>query len=277
MSKKNQFTSLGKHIFLIPFSFITLVPLIWIVVTAFKRHDEVFSKVPRWFPENPTFANFVEVLDQIPFFEYGFNSVVVVFGTFFFQCILITLAAYAFARFNFKGRDFLFLLLLLQLMIAPQSVIIENYFTLGSMGLLDTKFAIMAPYLASAYGVFLLRQNFKILPRELEDAARMDGCGGLRYLWHIAIPMLKPTYLAFGLVSMTYHWNEFFWPLIVTESEDQRTMTLGLGILAQTSEGSADWTVLMAATLMVIAIPVLCFVIFQRQFIESFMHSGIKG
>ena len=178
---------------------------------------------------------------------------------------------------EFWGRDVLFILLLVQLMIAPQSTVIQNYITLTGLGLLDTRLGIMAPYLASAFGTFLLRQTFKSIPKELEEAASLDGCGGLRFLAYVAIPLASPGYLAFALVSLTYHWNEFFWPLVITETNRARTLTLGLGIFAQTSEGTADWTMLMAATLMVIAVPLLFFLVFQRRFINSFMQSGIGG
>ncbi len=256
---------------------VMVVPLVWIVLTAFKERNEVFSLVPQWLPVRPTFNNFLGVLDAMPFWRYYWNTVVVAFGILAVQLVTITLAAYAFARMDFWGRDVLFFLLLVQLMIAPQSTVIQNYLTLSSLGLLDTRLAIMAPYLASAFGTFLLRQTFKSIPKELEEAASLDGCGGLRFVAYIAVPLAVPGYLAFGLVSLTYHWNEFFWPLVITETSRARTLTLGLGIFAQTAEGSADWTMLMAATLMVIAVPLLCFLVFQRRFINSFMQSGLGG
>jgi sn-glycerol 3-phosphate transport system permease protein len=254
-----------------------VLPLLWIVLTAFKERNEVFSLVPQWLPARPTFNNFLGVLDAMPFWRYYWNTLVVAFGLLGVQLMTITLAAYAFARMEFWGRDVLFILLLVQLMIAPQSTVIQNYLTLSGLGLLDTRLGIMAPYLASAFGTFLLRQTFKSIPKELEEAASLDGCGGFRFLAHIAVPLAVPGYLAFALVSLTYHWNEFFWPLVITETSKARTLTLGLGIFAQTAEGSADWTMLMAATLMVVAVPVLCFLIFQRRFINSFMQSGLGG
>jgi len=213
----------------------------------------------------------------MPFWQYYWNTIVVAFGLLAVQLVTITLAAYAFARMEFRGRDLFFILLLVQLMIAPQSTVIQNYITVTRVGLLDTKLAIMAPYLASAYGTFLLRQTFKGIPKELEEAAALDGCGAFRFLLHVAIPLALPGYLAFGLVSITYHWNEFFWPLVVTETAKSRTLTLGLGVFAQTAEGSADWTMLMAMTLMVIAVPLIMFLVFQRRFINSFMQSGLGG
>ena len=265
------------HVILGLASLVMIVPLVWIVVTAFKERNEVFSQIPKWLPAHPTFNNFAGVLDAMPFWQYYWNTIVVAFGLLAIQLVTVTLAAYAFARMEFWGRDVLFILLLVQLMIAPQSTVVQNYITVTRLGLLDTKLAIMAPYLASAYGTFLLRQTFKGIPKELEEAAALDGCGGIRFLLHVAIPLALPGYLAFGLVSITYHWNEFFWPLVVTESTGSRTLTLGLGIFAQTAEGSADWTMLMAMTLMVIAVPLAVFLIFQRKFINSFMQSGLGG
>jgi len=269
--------SSAVHVILALVALIMIVPLVWIVLTAFKERNEVFSQIPQWLPAHPTFNNFLGVLDAMPFWQYYWNTLVVAFGLLAIQLVTVTLAAYAFARMEFWGRDVLFILLLVQLMIAPQSTVVQNYITVTRLGLLDTKFAIMAPYLASAYGTFLLRQTFKGIPKELEEAAALDGCGGIRFLLHVAIPLALPGYLAFGLVSITYHWNEFFWPLVVTETTKSRTLTLGLGIFAQTAEGSADWTMLMAMTLMVIAVPLVVFLIFQRRFINSFMQSGLGG
>ena len=265
------------HAVLFGGALVMVMPLIWIVLTAFKERNEIFSLVPQWLPAHPTLNNFLGVLDAMPFWRYYWNTLVVAFGILVVQLVTITLAAYAFARIEFWGRDVLFILLLVQLMIAPQSTVVQNYITVTRLGLLDTKLAIMAPYLASAFGTFLLRQTFKGIPKELEEAAALDGCGGFRFLLHVAIPLALPGYLAFGLVSLTYHWNEFFWPMVVTESTRARTLTLGLGIFAQTTEGSADWTMLMAATLMVIAVPLGLFLVFQKRFINSFMQSGLGG
>jgi sn-glycerol 3-phosphate transport system permease protein len=265
------------HGLLLLAALVMVLPFVWIALTALKERNEVFSLIPQWLPAHPTLKNFAGVLDAMPFWRYYWNTLVVAFGILGVQLVTITLAAYAFARMEFRGRDVLFMLLLVQLMIAPQSTVIQNYLTISGLGLLDTRLAIMAPYLASAFGTFLLRQTFKSLPRELEEAAWLDGCGGLRFLVHIAVPLAAPGYLAFALVSLTSHWNEFFWPLVVTETSKARTLTLGLGIFAQTAEGSADWTMLMAATLMVIAVPLALFLLFQRRFINSFMQSGLSG
>src|SRR5574342_1262908 len=149
---------IAVHAILLLAGIVMVVPLLWILLTAFKERNEVFALVPQWLPARPTFNNFLGVLDAMPFWRYYWNTIVVAFGILAVQLVTITLAAYAFARMEFWGRDVLFLLLLVQLMIAPQSTVLQNYITLTSLGLLYTRLGIMAPYLASAFGTFLLRQ-----------------------------------------------------------------------------------------------------------------------
>ncbi|TGU85694.1 carbohydrate ABC transporter permease, partial [Mesorhizobium sp. M00.F.Ca.ET.186.01.1.1] len=182
----------------------------------------------------------------------------------------------AFAKLRFWGRDVLFVLFLVQLMVPADILIFPNYNVLRDLSLLDTKIGIMLPYFASAFGVFLLRQTFKTIPHELEEAARMEGCSWLQILWRVYVPLAKPTYIAFGLVSVSYHWNNFMWPLIITNSVENRPLTVGLAIFAQSFETGAQWAEVSAATVMVIFPLVLAFLLFQRQFINSFIHSGVK-
>jgi sn-glycerol 3-phosphate transport system permease protein len=277
MKSKERLITLALHAFMIVLAILVLAPLVWILVTAFKSRQDVFSQVPTWLPRKIVLSNFQEVWEMVPFAAYYKNTFLISFGLLGVQLITVTLAAYAFGRLQFKGRDTLFILFLTQLMIAPQSLIIPNYLTISSLGLLDTKVAVAAPYIASAFGTFLVRQTFMSMPKELEEAAFMDGCEGLSFLYHIGVPLVKPSLLAFSLVSLTHHWNEFFWPLIVTETSKSRTLTIGLGIFAQTAEGGAEWTLLMAATLLTIGPLLLTFLIFQKRFINSFMMSGLKG
>ena len=277
MTKRGRTTKWVSIALMIVFAVILAFPLYWIVVTAFKEPTEVFSMIPKWLPEKWTLDNFKEVFNIIPFGRYYFNTILYAFGLLAVQLVTVTLAAYAFARMEFRFKKILFMILLVQLMIAPQTLIVPNYLTISNMGLLDTKTAIALPYVASAIGVFLLRQGFAAIPRELEEAATTDGCGTFRFMISIAIPLLKPTYLAFTLISVTYHWNEFFWPLIVTDSVKARTLTVGLAMLAEASESAAAWTLLMAATLLVILPLIVFFAIFQKAFISSFMQSGMKG
>ena len=191
------------------------------------------------------------------------------------QFFLCTLAAYAFARFTFPGRNILFTLVLLQLLVMPDILIVQNYQTMRSLGLIDTIAAIGLPYIASGFGIFLLRQTFMTVPKELDEAARVEGCSFLGVLWRVYIPLAKPTYLAYGLVSVSHHWNNYVWPLIVTNSVETRPLTVGLSIFAVTDSG-IQWSVINAATLMTSGPLLIAFLLFQRQFVQSFIRAGIK-
>jgi sn-glycerol 3-phosphate transport system permease protein len=191
------------------------------------------------------------------------------------QLVLVTLAAYAFARFEFFGREVAFALVLVQLMIMPEVLIVENYQTLRRLGLVDTLLGIGLPYFASAFGIFLLRQTFKTVPRELDEAARVEGCGFLGLLWRVYVPLAKPVYIAFGLVSVSYHWNNFLWPLIVTNSVETRPLTVGLQVFALVDQG-IDWALICAATLLTSGPLLVAFLLFQRQFVQSFIRAGIR-
>ena len=204
-----------------------------------------------------------------------FNTVVLVVLILIGQLVLSTLAAYAFARFKFKGSGIAFALVLLQLMIMPDVLIVENYRMIGKLGLLDTIPAIALPYLASAFGIFLLRQTFKSVPQELVEAARVEGAGPLQILWRVYVPLARPTYVAFGLVSVSYHWNNFLWPLIVTNSVEARPLTVGLAVFGAPETG-VDWSIITAATVMTMAPLLFAFLLFQRQFVQSFMRAGIR-
>ncbi|HQQ56092.1 MAG TPA: carbohydrate ABC transporter permease, partial [Mesotoga sp.] len=162
-------------------------------------------------------------------------------------------------------------------MITPQSTILPNYLTISQMGLIDTRLGVMLPYFASAMGTFLMRQAFKSVPESLEDAGKLDGCNTFQLIWHVFLPIVRPSLIAFSIISVTYHWNEFLWPLLVTETSRSRTLTVGLTIFAQQAEGGAEWSLLMAATLIVIGPLLIAFTIFQKLFVQSFANSGMKG
>jgi sn-glycerol 3-phosphate transport system permease protein len=222
-----------------------------------------------------TLDNFREALSQAPFLRYGFNTFVLVSMLLVSQFVICTLAAYAFARYDFAGSNIAFALVLVQLMITPEILIVENYGTLAKMSLVDTITGIGLPYMASAFGIFLLRQAFKSTPKELEEAARLEGCGMFGILWRVYVPLARPTYIAYGLVSISHHWNNFLWPLVITNSVETRPLTVGLGIFGAPESG-VDWSIISAATLLSVAPLIVAFLLFQRQFIQSFMHSGIK-
>lgn len=254
-------------------SVLWLVPLIWMAVTAFRPKQVALDSL---FSLQFTLANFGRVWEAAPFAQYYVNTVLLVVAVFAVQMLTVTMAAYAFARLEFWGKTAVFLLFLVQIMVPADVLIFPNYSVLKELSLLDTKLGIMLPYYASAFGIFLLRQTFKTLPSELDDAAVVEGASKWRILWTIYVPLSRPAYLAFALVSVSYQWNNFLWPLIVTNSVENRPLTVGLAIFAQSFEVGAQWTEVSAATLLVIAPLMLLFLLFQRQFINSFIHSGIK-
>jgi sn-glycerol 3-phosphate transport system permease protein len=249
-----------------------ILPLAYAVWTAF--HPAEFSA--RFDPLAPlTLENFRTAWHAAPFARYFVNTFLLVTLVLACQLVLCTLAAYAFARFSFAGREIAFALVLLQLMIMPDVLIVENYRTMGRIGMLDSIPAIALPYVASAFGIFLLRQAFKTVPRELDEAARVEGAGPLAVLIKVYVPLARPIYVAYGLVSVSYHWNNFLWPLIVTNSVEARPITVGLQVFSSTDQG-IEWSVICAATLMTAAPLLLAFLLFQRQFVQSFMRAGIR-
>ena len=253
-------------------AFLWLLPLIYAFWAAF--HPSEYST--RFDILAPlTLDNFREAWSQAPFARYYLNTFMMVTSILVAQFILCTLAAYAFARFEFRGRDIAFGLVLVQLMIMPEVLIVENYRTMSELGLVDTITGIGLPYMASAFGIFLLRQTFKTIPKELEDAARVEGCGPMQILWKVYVPLAKPTYIAYGLVSVSYHWNNFLWPLVITNSQTTRPLTVGLAIFSAPESG-VDWSIITAGTLLAVAPLLVAFLLFQRQFVQSFMHAGIK-
>ncbi|PKG46865.1 MULTISPECIES: carbohydrate ABC transporter permease [Halomonadaceae] len=222
-----------------------------------------------------TLDNFTNAWAQAPFGRYYLNTFALVTGVVFAQFVVCTLAAFAFARFPIPGKNVLFMLVLIQLFVFPEVLIVENYRIASELGLINTISGIGLPYVASAFGIFLLRQTFKTIPRELEDAARIEGCNWMEILWKVYVPLAKPTYLAYGLVSISHHWNNFLWPLVVTNSVESRPLTVGLGVFSAPETG-VNWATVSAATLLSIAPLLVAFLLFQRQFVQSFLRAGIR-
>lgn len=222
-----------------------------------------------------TLDNFRTAWNGAPWLRYFANTFALVTLILVGQFILCTLAGYAFAQTRFRGRDTVFVLVLLQLFILPEVLIVENYRVAATLGLLDSLWGIGAPYMASAFGIFLMRQAFKSVPRDLEEAARVEGCGTLAVLWRVYVPAARPTYLAYALVSVSTHWNNFLWPLIVTNSPETRPLTVGLSLFAAPENG-VDISVISAATLMMVAPLLIGFVLFQRRFVQAFLTAGVK-
>jgi sn-glycerol 3-phosphate transport system permease protein len=249
-----------------------LAPLLYALWAAF--HDRQYA-VDFELTAPLTLDNFVTVWQAAPFGRYYVNTILLVSGILLGQLVLGTMAAFAFARYRFFGREVVFALVLVQLMIMPDVLISENYSTIAQLGLVDTIPAIGLPYIASAFGIFLLRQQFKSVPKELDEAAEVEGCTRLGLLWRVYLPLAKPTIVAYGLVSVSTHWNNFLWPLVVTNSVEARPLTVGLAVFNGTESG-VNWTLLSAATVLVVAPLLLGFLLFQRQFVQSFMRAGIR-
>jgi sn-glycerol 3-phosphate transport system permease protein len=249
-----------------------ILPLAYAFWTAF--HPPEYAT--RFALDAPlTLENFRRAWEAAPFSRYFINTMLLVAMILAVQLVLCTLAAYAFARYRFTGRNVLFVLVLVQLMIMPEVLLVENYRTMSTLGLLDTLPAIGLPYMASAFGIFLLRQTFKSIPAELEDAARVEGANALQILTRVYVPLAKPVYLAFALVSVSYHWNNFLWPLVVTHTTSARPLTVGLQVFSSVDQG-IDWSIITAATLLSVAPLLVAFLLFQRQFVQSFMRAGIR-
>ncbi len=252
--------------------FIWVMPLLYAVWTAF--HPAEFAT--HFSLTAPlTLKNIESAWAAAPFARYFLNTTILVTLILVAQFTVCTPAAFAFARMNFPGRDIVFAIVLMQLMVMPDILLVANYRTMARLDLVDTILAIALPYLGSAFGIFLLRQTFRQVPQELDDAARLEGCSLAARIWRVYVPLARPTYLAYGLVSVSYHWNNFLWPLVITNSVTTRPVTVGLSVFASTDQG-IDWSIITAATILTSAPLLVAFLLFQRQFVQSFMRAGIR-
>lgn len=263
---------------LLTVAFLWASPFLWTLVASFRPEGAGSAGMASLLPDfTPTLENFRNALESGSFGLYYINTIIVVTGLLAVQCVTVSLAGYAFARLRFAGRDVLFYAFLLQLMLVPPALIVPNLRTIVDLGLYDSLPGVMAPYFASAFGTFLMRQTFLALPRDFEEAAAIDGAPWWAIVWYVLLPMARPGLLAFAIVSVTAHWNEFLWPLMVINSPANQTLTIGLAAFARGAEGGKEWGVLAAGTLLVMAPLAVAFVAFQRRFVDSFVFSGVKG
>ena len=258
-------------------AYLWATPFIWMTVASFRPDSFGGLDMASLWPDTDfTLDNFVLAWESGDFPLWYANSLIFVTGTLAVQLVTISLAGYAFARLRFPFRNTLFYLFLLQLMLVPPVLIVPNLTTLVRLGLYDTLVGVMAPYFASAFGTFLMRQTFKTIPRELEDAAVIDGCSWWQVLWYVLLPLSRPGLVAFSIVSGVFHWNEFLWPLMVLNSPDKQVLTIGLVSFALGAEGASEWGLIAAGTLLVMLPLLVAFLAFQRQFVNSFVFSGMK-
>lgn len=252
-----------------------ILPLLWSLSTSFKSYSEVFTNPFGLWPHKWSFQNYNEVFKAVPFHVYFWNTLKITFA-----CTLGTLgtsavAAYAFARLRFPGRDYLFWGYLTTLMIPRQITLVPTFILMKWLGLLDNHLSLILPGIFSAYGTFLLRQFFLTLPIELEEAAVIDGCGYLRRFFQIILPLSKPALATLGIFTLMAQWNDFLYPMVFINSDQNRTLTLGLAIFR--GDVDVQWNLLMAATTLASLPMVIAFLSAQRFFVEGIAMTGIKG
>jgi putative chitobiose transport system permease protein len=253
-----------------------LFPLLWLIGTSFKSPTEdIFSFPPQILPTQPTFDNFITVWQTEPFGQYLANSSIVAILTVSLNLLFCSLAAYPLARLKFRGRELIFALTLATIMIPFQIVMIPLYILAVNLGLRNTYLGIIFPNLASAFGIFLLRQAFQGVPLELEEAARIDGCSELGIWWHVMIPAIRPALLTLAIFVFIGSWSDFLWPLIVLDRPEYYTLPLAVANLA--GSFSLDWRLVAAGSVISIAPILLLFLILQRYIIPTDVGSGVKG
>ncbi|RDG37759.1 carbohydrate ABC transporter permease [Streptomyces corynorhini] len=265
---------IGVHAVLIPASLVMIAPFVWQLITSLQTLSTATRVPPSLLPAGH-WDNYGKVFGLLPFGEQFLNTALMAAGRTAGQILLCPLAAYAFARLRFPGRQPLFGLFLCVLMVPPQLFIIPQYEIMSSLGWLNSLQALIVPGMFSAFGVFLLRQFFLGLPPELEEAARLDGAGPWRIYWSIMLPLARPGVIALSVLALLWSWNDLFWPLVV--NTDPEKMTLSAGLATLQGQFQTDYPVLMAGSLLA-SLPVIAvFALLQRQFIQGIAHTGVKG
>ncbi len=253
-----------------------LLPLLWLVSTSFKGPTEnLFQFPPQFLPRSPTVDNFIKVWQSNPFGRYFFNSTLIAVVTVVLNLLLCSLAAYPLARLNFKGREVLFSLVVSTILIPFQIVMIPLYILTVQLGLTNSYIGVIFPSVASAFGIFLMRQAFQSVPKELEEAARIDGCTELGIWWHIMIPSVRPALVTLAIFVFIGSWSDFLWPLLILDRPEYYTLPLGVARLA--GSFSLDWRLIAAGSVISVLPIVLFFVAAQRYIVPSETGSGVKG
>jgi sn-glycerol 3-phosphate transport system permease protein len=251
------------------------LPLYWMLLAAFKTNREIFSMPPTWIPLAPTLENFPAAWNQAPFGRFYINSLLYTLIGGGAKLLQAVFTAYAFAFLRVPCKELLFLLLLVALMIPEEFTVLPNFLTLASLGWVNTYQGLLLPGFVSAFGAFLLRQHFLSLPREVMDAAHVDGAGHFRLLWSVLVPMSQSVLVTLGLLTVVQRWNDYLWPLVITNSIELRPLSVGIALLFQKESGTV-WGVVMAGTLFVV-MPVLLFLAVQRHVVEGIAAGAVKG
>jgi len=261
------------------------LPLFWMLSGSLKSIAEIYTFPPDWIPRNPKWSNFREAWTTVPFGRFYINSAIITFFGTALQLFCGVLCAYAFAFLNFPAKNILFLFVLGALMVPTEVVILPNFLFFGNtvrdwFGLeenwVNTYQAIVLPGAATAFGTFLMRQGFMTLPRDVLDAAKVDGAGHLRTMFSIVLPMAKPIVVTFGMISIVNKWNDYLWPLVITRTTEMRPVTVGVRLLFD-AEGNNNWGVIMAGTSYVILPLLLIYLFAQRYIIDGLTAGATKG
>ena len=257
------------------FALFMLFPLLYSVSVSIMPGDELFTMDLNILPSNPTFENYVRAFTQVPLVRFILNSFLVAGCITIGQIITCSLAAFAFSFLEFKGKNFLFMLVMATMMVPGEAVIISNYLTVCSMGILDTYIVLILPSLTSAMGIFLFRQFYMTFPISLYESAKLDGCGNLRFIVKILIPLTKSAIGAMAVYTFINAWNMYMWPLLVTGSEEMRTVQIGISML--NSVDAQSITLMMAGVVAIIIPSMVIFIVGQKQLISGMFSGAVKG
>ncbi|GAL35013.1 glycerol-3-phosphate ABC transporter permease protein UgpE [Vibrio maritimus] len=267
---------LFRHVTLIALAALFLLPFVWMVLTSFKPEDEIFVNEIRLIPERfAAYENYSIAFSETPLVRFMLNGVIVTVAIFLSQIAIAVPASYALAKLNFKGKQVVFIAILACLMIPPQAVSIPWYLLMYKFGWLNSYEALIAPFSISVFGIFLMRQFFNSVPDDLISAARLDGFSEFGIIWRIMVPTAIPALIAFGIFSIVAHWNDYFWPLIVANSQDIYTPPLGV-VAFKSDEAGDSYGPLMAAATVIVAPLIIAYLCAQKRFIEGITMSGMK-
>lgn len=274
--KKIDLFGVLRHVTLVVFSVVFLFPFVWMVLTSFKPEDEMFINEIRLIPERfAAYENYSIAFSETPLVRFMLNGIIVTVAIFLSQIAIAVPASYALAKLNFKGKQVVFMGILACLMIPPQAVSIPWYLLMYKFGWLDSYEALIAPFSISVFGIFLMRQFFNSVPDDLISAARLDGLSEFGIIWRIMVPTAIPALIAFGIFSIVAHWNDYFWPLIVANSQDIYTPPLGV-VAFKSDEAGDSYGPLMAAATVIVAPLIIAYLCAQKRFIEGITMSGMK-
>ena len=252
-----------------------IIPFVWMISSAFKPLPEVIKIPPTLIPQNPTLDNFRTVFTRVPFARYFLNSTMVAVVVVFSTLLTSSLAGFAFAKYDFRGCNVIFMLIVSTMMVPFHVIIIPLYIMMHRAGLVDTLPALIIPGLVSAYGIFLMRQFSQGIPDELLDAARIDGASEFRIYWQVVLPLVKPALATLGIFTFMWNWDSFLWPVIVSDSDISRTLPIGLSTFGQ--QYASFYNLQMAASLVTVTPVLIAFLMAQKHFIQGIALTGLKG